>query len=240
MSSISRALLCGASLLLTAASAPLAAQTAPPQRFAYVDTRDILNAAPGRAEAEAAYQKEALVWEAELKKLQDRANAMTSEFQKNSATMTATAKDKRQKEIQDTLALFQKRNDEINAEADRRRSEMLQPIRDQVMIALEDVRMALNVDAIFDVGQGATIVAVNKNLNVTDRVIARLRLLGPPAVGTKAAASSVPTPSKPAAPTKPASSGMPTSTPAGIGRPTPPARVDTNSTMKPDATPLSE
>lgn len=226
MSSISRALVGAASLLLAGAFAPLAAQSAAPQRFAYVDTRLILDQAPGRAEAEAALQKEATVWDAEIKKMQDQMNSMYTDFGKTALTMTTAAKDKRQKEIQDKAAEFQKRNDDINAEAERRRNEVLQPILDQIKIALEDVRVASNLDAIFDVGQNATIVAVNKNLNYSDRVIARLRVLGAPVIATK-----------PAVPVPPAAkpSGMPVATPAGVGRPTtpPPVKPDSTATKKP-------
>jgi Skp family chaperone for outer membrane proteins len=233
MSSILRALVGAATVLAVSGAAPLVAQSAPaPQRFAYVDTRDILNAAPGRAEAEAQLQKEAVVWEAEIKKMQDQMTAMITTFQKTSATMTAAERDKQTSAIQAKQAEFQKRNDDINAEADKRKTEMLQPILDQIKIALEDVRKSSGVDAIFDVGQNATIVAVDKNLNLSDRVIARLRVLGAPAIPMKADSqkTSAPKPKAPAPATKP--SGLPMGTPAGIGRP----KVDTNTTRQPDST----
>ena len=220
MPSILRALVGAATVLVVSAAAPLSAQSAPaPQRFAYVDTRLILDQAPGHADAEAQLQKEAVAWEAEVKKMQDQMNAMITDFQKTSAAMTTAARDKRTKEIQDKQAEFQKRNDEINAEAQKRRNEMLQPILDQVKIALEDVRVAGNFDAIFDVGQNATIVAVNKNLNLSDRVIARLRVLGAPVIATPTK-SAVPTPGA----AKP--SGLPLNTPAGIGSRPPAAAAD--------------
>jgi hypothetical protein len=113
---------------------------------------------------------------------------------------------------------------------------MLQPILDQIKLVLEDMRQSMGLTAIFDIGQSATIVAVDKNLNITDRVIAKLRLLPVPTAATKADSpkSAVPAPSKPP-------SGMPISAPAGVGRPTPPpVKVDTNPTKKPDATPSPE
>ncbi len=225
MSSILRALVGAATVLLVSQAAPLSAQSAPPQRFAYVDTRDILNQAPGRAEAEAQLQKEAVVWEAEIKKMQDQMNTMIADFQKKQATFTPAERDKQTKVIQDKQGEFQKRNDEINAEAERRRSEVLQPILDQIKLALEDVRKSSGLDAIFDVGQQATIVAVDKNLNLSDRVIARLRVLGAPAVP----AAKATTPAAPAA--KP--SGLPISAPSGIGRPTTPIKPDSNPVKKP-------
>jgi outer membrane protein len=235
MSSILRALVGATSVLALGAAAPLSAQSAPaPQRFAYVDTRLILDQAPGRAEAEALLQKESVVWEAEVKKMQDQMNALIGDFQKKSAAMTTPERDKQTKSIQEKQAEFQKRNDEINAEAQKRQGEVMQPILDQIKIALEDVRVAGGFDAIFDVGQNATIVAVNKNLNLSDRVIARLRVLGAPVIAAPGK-SAVPTPgaSKP--------SGLPVNTPAGIGRPvTPPVKPDSVPPKKPDATAPAE
>jgi outer membrane protein len=229
MSSILRALVGAATVLVVGGAVPLAAQSPAPQRFAYVDTRDILNAAPGRAEAEAQLQKEAVVWEAEVKKMQDQNVTLINDFQKKSSTMTPAERDKQTKFIQDKQQEWQKRNDEIQAEADRRKAEMLQPILDQIKLALEDVRQSAGVDAIFDVGQNATIVAVNKNLNLSDRVIARLRVLGPPVPVKADSQKAAPKPPAPA--TKP--TGLPMSTPSGIGRP----KVDTNTTpKKPDPT----
>src|SRR5579864_1312467 len=95
MSSILRALVGAATVLVVGGAVPLAAQSAAaPQHFAYVDTRVILDAAPGRAEAEALLQKEAVVWEAEIKKMQDQMNAMITTFQKASGTMTQAERDK--------------------------------------------------------------------------------------------------------------------------------------------------
>ncbi|HEY2848979.1 MAG TPA: OmpH family outer membrane protein, partial [Gemmatimonadaceae bacterium] len=228
MSSILRALVGAATVLAVSGAAPLVAQSAStPQRFAYVDTRLILDAAPGRAEAEAALQKEATGWDAEVKKMQDANIALITDFQKKSATMTQAERDKQTKYIQDKQAEWQKRNDSIQAVADRRKTEMLQPILDQIKLALEDVRKASGVDVIFDVNANNTIVAIDKNLNLSDRVIARLRVLGAPSIPVKAES-----PAKPAAPaTKP--SGVPIAAPSGIGRP---PRTDTLSTgKKPDS-----
>jgi len=225
MSSILRALVGAATVLVVSKAAPLAAQAAPaPQRFAYVDTRLILDAAPGRAEAEAQLQKEGVVWQAEINKMTEQMNAMISDFQKKSGTLAAAERDKETKRIQDKQAEFQKRNDDINAEAERRRNEVLQPILDQIKLALEDVRNASGLDVIFDVGQNATLVAVNKNLNLSDRVIARLRVLGAPAIPVKAE-----TPKAGAPAVKPPAG--PVAAPSGVGRP--PIKPDSNPTKKP-------
>ena len=61
-------------LLALAAAAPLSAQTAP-LKIAYVNTRNILDAAPGRPDAEAQLQKEATVMQEKAKKMSDSLQA---------------------------------------------------------------------------------------------------------------------------------------------------------------------
>ena len=222
MSAILRALVGAATVLVVSKAAPLAAQATTTQRLAYVDTRVILESAPGKAEAEAMLQKEAVAWDAEVRKMQDQMTAMITKFQKESPAMTQAVRDKETKTIQDKQAEFQKRNDEINQEAEKRRNEVLQPLLDQVKLALEDVRKQMNLDMIFDVGQNATIVAVDKNLNLSDRVIARLRVLGAPVIAGPAKSGTAPA-AKP--------SGMPINAPSGVGRP--PVKPDSTVPKKP-------
>ncbi len=230
MSSIARVQIGVASFLLLGAVTPSSAQSpAPSQRFAYVDSRALLDAVPGSAEAQAKLQKDLNVLEAQVIRMQDSLNAMFAEFQKVRATMTLAAQDKKARDIQEKQGEFQKRSEAITAQVERRKAEVFQPMFDEVKFVLEDVRSSMGLTGIFDVGQNTTLVAIDKNLNITDRVIARLRALPGPATKPDTAKAAVPSPLK-------APSGLPVSQPAGVGRPTiPPVRVDTNTTAKSDA-----
>ena len=85
-----------ASTLAVVAAVPLAAQApAAPAKIAYVDTREIMAAAPGRAEAEAAFQKEVAVMQLQVKRMSDSLNAMVAEFQKVAPTLTQAQREKR-------------------------------------------------------------------------------------------------------------------------------------------------
>ena len=63
----------------------------------------------------------------------------------------------------------------------------MQPILDRVKEAIEDMRVEGGYSMIFNADQGSPIVAVDKNLNVTERVLAKLR-------GTTASAPTAPKP----------------------------------------------
>jgi outer membrane protein len=220
-----------ASLLVTAATAPLAAQAAP-QKFAYVDTRRILDQAPGRPEAEAQLAKEVNAMQDQLKKMGDQLTQMMSDYSKLPSATPQADKDKREKAIRDKQAEAQQKQNDFQTQAQQREAELLQPILDQIKLVLEDIRAENNYTMLFDVGQGASIVAADKNLDISDRVIAKLRTMPKPVIAAK-------TDSARADARKPA--GAPLAAPAGVRPPgtnPPPAvrKPDSTAAKKPDST----
>ncbi len=179
-------------------------------KFAYVDTRELMDKAPGRTDADAQWKKEAQGFQDQVSRMQDSLQAMIASYQKAEATLTAAAKDARQKSIGDKEQEYQTRTQALDLQAQQRQAQLLQPIIDQIKVALEDVRKEEGLTAIFDVGsQGNPIVAIDKNLNITDKVLVKLRSMPAPQVAAPAAA-----PAKPATP--PAG---PVSAPAGAAKP---------------------
>jgi outer membrane protein len=203
-----------ASTIAIAAVAPLAAQApVAPAKIAYVDTREIMAAAPGRAEAEAAFQKEVVVMQQQVKRMSDSLNAMVAEFQKVAPTLTQAQREKRQKDLEDKRLEYQERSQGLDQQAQSRQAELLQPILDQIKLVLEDVRADGGYTFILDIGQGSSgIVAADKNLNISERVIAKLRTMPAPAVAAKKDEKAVE--KKPA-------QGAPLAAPAGVTRPKP-------------------
>ena len=184
--------------LLAALSLPARAQGI---KLAYVQTSILLDQAPGRAEAEAQFDKETGVYRDQIKRMSDSLNAMIADFQKRSASLTATARETQGKGIQAKEAEYQRRTQELEQKAQGRQSELVQPILDKIKGAIEEVRVEGGYAMIFNADQGSPIVAVDKSLNVTDRVLSKLK-------GSTAAAPAA----RPSA-TTPA--------PAGVTRPNP-------------------
>jgi outer membrane protein len=164
--------------LLAALSLPARAQGV---KVAYVQTSVLLDQAPGRAEAEAQFDKETGTYRDQIKRMSDSLNAMIADFQKRSASLTATARETQGKGIQAKEAEFQRRTQELEQKAQGRQSELVQPILDKIKGAIEEVRVEGGYAMIFNADQGSPIVAVDKSLNVTDRVLSKLK-------GTTAAA----------------------------------------------------
>ena len=186
-------------------------------KFAYVDSRELLDKAPGRTDADAQWKKEASSMQDQVQRMQDSLQAMIAAYQKAEAGLSPAVRDTRQKAIGDKEQEYQTRTQALVLQAQQRQAQLLQPIIDQIKVALEDVRKDEGLTAIFDVGsQGNPIVAIDKNLNITDKVLVKLRSMPVPQV-------QAPQPASPAAPT--AAPAGPKPAPAGAAKPKiPPTR----------------
>ena len=202
-----------ASLVLAPAIAT--AQGAVP-KFAYVDSRELLDKATGRADADAQWKKEAQAMQNQVTRMQDSLQAMITAYQKAESTLTPAARETRQKGISDREQEYQTRTQALDLQAQQRQAALLQPLIEQIKVALEDIRKDEGLTAIFDVGsQGNPIVAIDKNLNITDKVLVKLRSMPVPLLN-------VPQAAKPAVPVP---APGPVAAPAGAAKPKiPPVR----------------
>ena len=191
--------------LLAALVPAVAAAQGVGQKMAYVNTQAVLGSAPGRAEAEAAFEKEMTGLRAQVQKLSDSLNALQEAYAKEEVSLSPAAKETKLKTLREKQADYQERVQKLNDQASQKEAELMQPIMDLVRRSLDEVRAEGGYAFIFDVSQGQFIVAADKNLDVTDRVLAKLRLAAPKAA-PKAAA--------PAA--KPPATAGPAAAPAGV------------------------
>jgi outer membrane protein len=197
--------------LASLATAASAQQT--PFKIAYVNPQALFEAAPGRAQAEATLQHEGEGFRAELDRSSTALNAAITEYQRVEPTLTQAQKDTRQRAIQAKRDSLTQRQEELQQQFQQRQSELMAPIMETVRKVLEDIRvedgyaMILNNDP-----QASLIVAADRNLDITERVVARLRTVA------AAAPRTTPQPAAQPAPT----AGAPASAPSGVTRPKPP------------------
>lgn len=189
-------------VLVTLAAGGAAAQTG--QKFAYIRSSVLLEQAPGRAEAEAQFDRETGAYGAQIKRMSDSLNAMVAEFEKSQASLSAAVRETRGKAIQTRQAEYERRTRDLQQKAQTRQGELVQPILDRVKQAIEDARIEGGYAFVFNADQGSAIVAMDKNLDITDRVLAKLR---------SSSASVAPKPA-----------GAPTAAPSGVTRPQTPPR----------------
>lgn len=197
-----------AALVAMAASiAPLAlgAQS----KIAFVRSQALLEAAPGRAAAEEQLGKELAGFEAVAKRMQDSLSTMVDAYQKAAATLTPAQREAREKAIRDKQTEFTRRDQEMRETAQRRQGELVQPIIARIREILDEIRAADGYTVILDLeAQGQSILAYDKNLDITERVVNRIRTMAP--------VSASPAQQAPARP-----AGAPVAAPAGATRPKP-------------------
>lgn len=195
----------------------LAAAQGTAVKVAYVDTRELLDKAPGRPDADAQWKKEAQALQDQVTRMQDSLQGMITAYQKAEATLTPAVRETRQRSIGEREQEYQTRTQALDLQAQQRQAQLLQPIIEQIKVALEDVRKEEGLTLILDVGsQSNPIVAIDKNLNITDKVLMKIRTMPLPQVVAPAS----PAAARPAATRPPAAAPAgPVSAPAGAAKP---------------------
>jgi outer membrane protein len=184
---------------LTVVAATAKAQAA--QKIAYINSQSLMDAAPGRAAADSALSKLGESFRVSLGKLQDSAQKMLSDYQKNEPKMTAAAKEKAQKDLTAIETLLQTKQQEAQQAFNARQQELIAPITDAVRKVIDDIRIEGGYSIILDNAPGqSSIVAADKNLDITDKVVSRLRATPAPKVNAEPAKGA---PTAPAGVTRP-------------------------------------
>jgi outer membrane protein len=204
------ALACSGATFVTAQAG---AQTAAPAiKLAYIRSQDIFAQAPGRAEAESQFNSFVETARAQEKTMGDSINVMLGDYAKAEATLAADVKQTRQQAIRDKQAQFQQRQQALEQQVQQKQGELVQPILERINKIINDLRAENGYAMVLDAqANGGSVVAADKNLDITDQVIARLRTMAPGAPVSNA---------KPAA--KPATG--PTAGPSGVTRPKSPSQ----------------
>jgi outer membrane protein len=176
-------------------------------RIAYVNPQALFENAPGRSEAEATFRRETEAYRAELNRMSDALNKLVTDYQKEEAKLAAADKERRQRAIQAKEDTLRTRQQQLEQQASQRQNELMAPIMEAVRKVLEDIRSEDGYSMILSSEPGSSpILAADKNLDITERVVARLK--------TVAAVKPGPAQQRP--------TGAPANAPSGVTRPKPP------------------
>ena len=205
--------------LTLSTSALLAAQQTPAApggpKIVYVNSQKIIAQAPGRAEAEAQFQKEMDQYKAQVQKMGDTLQTQIADYRKNQGTMAAAAKSAKEKDLGTKQQAYQQRVQELEQTAQQREAELVRPIMEQINKIIEQIRAENGYTFILDAGnQAGVVVAADSSLDITDKVIQRLVAAGPVASKATPAAAPASTPASRAA-------GATAPKPTGVSRPKP-------------------
>ncbi|MFL5595697.1 MAG: OmpH family outer membrane protein [Gemmatimonadaceae bacterium] len=188
------------SLILVGIAGAQAAQAPPAAvKIGYINSALLLQQAPGRAEAEAQFEREVGVYRQQIQRMDDSLRTMMAAFDREAAKLDSAARETRRTTIGQREVEYQTRARGLDSTMQARQAQLVKPIMERVQGVIEAIRSEEGYSVIFDVGsQVSVVVAADKRLDLTDRVLARLKAQGPP-------------------PAAPASGAIPQ--PAGVTRP---------------------
>jgi outer membrane protein len=150
-----------------------AAAEAQALRIAYLNSQEVMSAAPGSAEAQAQFDREMQGYQAEITQLEQELQSLEQQYQQQQLTLSPEARQNREQQIQARIQQYQQRGTELQEQAARRRAELVQPVMDEITEVIEELREQGNYALILDVAAGS-IVSADPALDVTEEVIRRL------------------------------------------------------------------
>ena len=181
-------------LIVGAATAGSASAQAQP-KFGFINSAAILAEAPGRAEAENQFKTEMAAYQTRLQQMSDSLQTMAATFDKEAPKLDSVTRMTRAKTIQDREADMQNRAKTMDQQMQNRQAELIRPLMENLQKVIEQVRTEDNYAMIFDVAsQTSVIVAADKNLDITQKVLARVKAGGKPAAAAPVGSSLTPKP----------------------------------------------
>ena len=148
------------------------------QRFAYVDTKYILEKLPEYKTAQDKLDEQAATWQKEIDQKNEALKKMYTKYQAEEFLLTADLKKQREEEIvkaEEELQLLQKNRFGYNGDLFKKRQELVQPIQDKVFDAVQKLAQARSYDFIFDKASGSTgMLYTNPQYDVSEEVLKKL------------------------------------------------------------------
>jgi len=179
-------------ILVAMAGAQGSSAAATPSKIGYINSAVILQQAPGRAEAEAQFDREVGVYRQQIQRMDDSLKTLMATFDRDAPKLDSVTREARRTSIGQREVEYQNRARGLDSTMQARQAELVKPIMQRVQTVIEAIRAEDGYAVILDVGaQVSVVVAADKKLDLTDRVLARLKTQGTPPVSSS---STVPQP----------------------------------------------
>lgn len=162
--------LLGALAALALVAAPAAAQV----KIGFVNSQRVLAEAPGVAQVQQTLEREMPRLRAPLDSLEASLQAQQTQLQQQQATLTPAVREQRQQALQQQFQAYQQRAQQLEQQAQQRQQQLVAPVMQQINATIETLRREGGYTYIMDSSQGS-ILAVDPTLDLTDRLLQRLR-----------------------------------------------------------------
>jgi Skp family chaperone for outer membrane proteins len=149
-------------------------------KIAFISSRTILDSTPGYVAAESTFFREFQGMREEVQKMQQQLDSAVQSFDQASIALSPAAKDAKRHYLQGMQERMTQRSNDLDSRARARNQELLGPFQSRINTIIQGIRAEGNYALIFDAdAQNNGIVAADPALNLTSKVIARVRQAGP-------------------------------------------------------------
>lgn len=171
---------CAIGALMIAAAPAVAQSPCATSKVAYLNGAQILANMPEYVAADSQLRIEERGYQADIAKQSAALDSIGLALQDKAALMSATQKASESKRFRERQDSLQAHVNDLQQRAGQRRQQVLQPIEARVTDVIDGLRAELQCSIIFDVSnQAAGIASADKSLDLTSRVIDRLKSAAP-------------------------------------------------------------
>ena len=144
--------------LLILVAVILGVGTVSAQKFARINSQEIVFSMPEISEIEKNLQALEKDWKEQLEQIMVEFNNKQLEFEKSQATLSASMKQMKQKELQDLQQRFYENQQMADQELNKKKQELLEPVFNKVQEAINKVGKAGGYICVFDATSGLVYV----------------------------------------------------------------------------------
>lgn len=168
-------------LMLMIALGLLAATGNAQVKIAHINSEAVMQALPEAADAQKSLDALVAQWEAELQKMQADWKRRFDEYDKRKLILTDQARAEQERELRELdQRIVDYRNKKFgqNGELFQKQNEVMKPLQNKMFKVLEEIAKDEGYDYIFDRSGEVLLLFANDKLDLTDRVIARMKSFG--------------------------------------------------------------
>ncbi|MFA8450863.1 MAG: OmpH family outer membrane protein [Bacteroidales bacterium] len=144
------------------------------QKYAYVDTKYILENIPEYTDAQTELDETAKKYQEEVEKAFDEVDKLYKAYQAESVLLPEDIKKKKEQEIvekEKEARDLQKKYFNPDGDLFKKREELIQPIQEKVYDAIQQLSLENNYSFVFDKSGSLTILYSNPKLDISDDVL---------------------------------------------------------------------
>ncbi len=150
-------------------------------KIAHINSEAVMQALPEAADAQKSLDALVAQWEAELQKMQADWKRRFDEYDKRKLILTDQARAEQERELRELdQRIVDYRNKKFgqNGELFQKQNEVMKPLQNKMFKVLEELAKEEGYDYIFDRSGEVLLLFANDKLDLTDRVIARMKSFG--------------------------------------------------------------